>query len=240
MDRTADVARMKRIPQGRRWLPALIALVSTMLLVTAAASAGPPFETDDPEPVECHHVEVDVAQARQSEPVVTGPAWEIDYGPAKNVEVSVGAQPHETEIGSAIRFVPETKNQPQIGILPTVAIQNNGKVETSFPIWAQKTVGAWTVFGGGGISFGSEFTGLSVTRNFRSGSTLGVEIYHESQRNPTLPVPARMGIGYVDQLGPSNAIMLWAGRALQPRGTNLLYVGFRTTFSRAKPSSSCG
>lgn len=240
MDRARHVTPVHRFAQAARWLAGLIMLVSTVVWAAGAAMAGPPFETDDPEPVECHHVEVDVAQGRQGEPVATGPIWEVDYGPAKNVELSVGGQPHETEIGSAIRFIPESKGVPQIGILPAVTIQNDGKAETFFPIWAQKTIGAWTIFGGGGVSFGSEFTGLSATRNLRSGSSLGAEFYHESQRNPTVPAPARIGIGYVDQVSPTNAIMLWAGRALQPHGTSLLYIGFQTTIGTAKQSSSCG
>jgi len=240
MDRTAFLAPMNRFAVVGSWLPALVAIVLFASCAPGAAIAGPPFETDDPEPVDCHHVEVDIAQARQSEPVATGPVWEVDYGPTKNVELSVGGQPHEFEVGSAIRFIPESKYRPQVGILPAVSIHDGGGAETFLPIWAQKTIGEWTIFGGGGVSHGSEFTGLSAARNFRSGSSLGVEFYHESQHNPIVPAPARIGLGYVGQVGPSSAIMLWIGRALEPRGTNLLYVGFQTIISPAKRSSNCG
>jgi hypothetical protein len=238
MGRTAEVSRTNRLFRIG-WLAALITIAPLLSAFASAAIAGPPFETDDPEPVDCHHLEVDVAQGRQSEPALTGPIWEVDYGPTKNVEVSVGGQPHETEIGSVIRFISETKDRPQIGFLPSATLESNGKVSTFLPLWAQKTLGAWTVFGGGGVSRGSEFTGLAAMRTFRSGSGVGVEFYHESQHNPIVPAAARIGIGYIDQLGPSNAITFWLGRALQPHGTSLLYVGIQTILSPAKRSSNC-
>jgi hypothetical protein len=62
------------------------------------ASAGPPFETDDPEPVACHHVELDIAEARQGEPASTGYLWEADYGPTQDIETSIGGQPGEIDL----------------------------------------------------------------------------------------------------------------------------------------------
>jgi hypothetical protein len=203
------------------------------------AWAGPPFETDDPEPVACHHVEMDLAQGRQGEPAATGPIWEVDYGPTKNVEVSVGGQPGETQLASAIRFVPETKNIPEIGFLPELVVHTNGETETFLPFWGQKTIGQWTFFGGGGVGHGDEFTGITAIRNFPSGSSVGFEFYHESQRNPIVPTPARIGLGYVDQLGPTHAVMFWIGRQLQPSPNFYFYVGLQGIIAPRGRASNC-
>lgn len=217
------------------------ALIGSLILIAqqSPALAGPPFETDDPEPVECHHVEIDVAQARQGEPASSGYLWEVDYGPTQNVETSIGGQPGEIELGSAIRFIPETVKTPQVGFLPAVVVKNDGKKEAFLPFWAQKTIEKWTFFGGGGVSHGTEFTGVSAMRNFQSGSSLGLELYHENQRDPTVSAAPRVGLAWVDQLGPSRALMIWGGRPLE-RGSNLLfYIGFQAILSPAHQASNC-
>jgi hypothetical protein len=230
--------------------PAFTRLVGPRIATAAAAVflwvglagialAGPPFETDDPEPVDCHHIEIDVAQGRQSEPGATGPIWETDYGPTKNVELSVSGQPGETELASAIRFISETKNTPQVGFLPAVNFESNGKVTTFLPFWTQKTIGDWTFFGGGGVSHGEEFTGLTTMRNFRSGSSLGLEFYHESRHNPIVSAAPRLGLGYIDQRGPSHAFMFWFGRSLQPRPGYYFYAGLQAIIAPRKQSSNC-
>lgn len=226
-----------------RWRSAssLIAVVAIAICLSlpTPASAGPPFETDDPEPVDCHHIEVDVAEGRQGEPAVTGPIWEVDYGPTKNVELSVSGSPGDFELGSAIRFLPETKYAPQVGFLPALTVKANGETETFMPFWAQKTIGQWTVFGGGGVSHGDEFTGIAAMHSTRSGSSLGLEFYHESQHNPTVPAVPRIGLEYIDQIAPSHALMFWIGRQLQPAPSYYFYIGFQGIIAPRGRSSNC-
>ncbi len=221
-------------------LAALVAALGLFSLAVAQPSlAGPPFETDDPDPVECHHLEVDVAQAHQGEPAVTGPIWEVDYGPTKNVEVSVGGQPGETGLASAIRLLPETRYTPEVGFLPSLIVKSNGETETFLPFWAQKTIKNWTIFGGGGVSHGAEFTGITVMRNSRSGSGVGLEFYHESERSPIVPSAPRLAVGYIDQLAPSRALLFWAGRQLQPNPGYFLAIGFQVVIAPKGHASNC-
>lgn len=226
-------------PKGSATSVIAAVVLAMYLSLPRPASAGPPFETDDPEPVDCHHVEIDVAQGRQSEPARTGPIWEVDYGPTKNVELSVGGQPGELELASAIRFLPETKYTPQVGFLPALTVNANGETETFMPFWAQKTIGQWTVFGGGGVSHGDEFTGVTVMHNSRSGSSLGLEFYHESQHNPILPAAPRVGLGYVDQVAPSHAFMFWVGRQLQPAPSYYFYIGVQGIIAPKSTGANC-
>ncbi len=227
--------------RARRCRLPLAALVAAIGLFAFAqpSLAGPPFETDDPEPVDCHHLEVDISQGRQGEPAATGPIWEVDYGPTKNVEVSVGGQSGERELASAIRFLPETRYTPEVGFLPSLTLKSNGETETFLPFWVQKSIKNWTIFGGGGVSREGEFTGITVMRNFRSGSSLGLEFYHESQHNPIAPTRPRLGVGYIDQLGPSRALMFWVGRQLQPNPEYFFSIGLQGIIAPKGHASNC-
>ena len=62
-----------------------------------------------------------------------------------------------TELGLKYRFVQETENFPQIGIFPIVEIPTiknnefgNGMTQVYIPVWAQKSWGNLTTYGGGG------------------------------------------------------------------------------------------
>ena len=128
---------------------------------------------------------------------------------------------------------------PQVGFLPALTIKSDGEKEIFLPFWIQKTVKRWTLFGGGGVSFGAEFTGIAVTRNFASGSSVGLEFYHENQRNPIVTGAPRLGIGWTDQYAPSQAIMVWGGRPLTPNSNYLFYIGFQAVLSPPGHAANC-
>jgi hypothetical protein len=222
-----------------RFVLTAVACFCFVISASRPAGAGPPFETDDPDPVACHHVEIDVADGRQSAPAQTGPIWEADYGPTRNVEVSVGGQPGETAIASAIRFVPETKYDPEVGFLPELTVKSDGVPETFFPFWAQKTTGDFTIFGGGGVSHGDAFTGITVMRDYKPGSGIGIEFYHEHVRNPSLFAAPRVGIGWIDQFDPSQALMVWASRDDESPSRFYFYLGFQVVIAPKGRTANC-
>ena len=137
--------------------------------------AGPPFRTDDPEPVELTHWEFYVASMQQfqnQETAATCPHFEVNYGALPNLQVHLVvpfAYAHsiegthygysDTEIGVKFRFVDETVSTPQIGVFPLVELptgnQNNqlgsGKVQAFLPAWVQKSWGKFTTYAGGGF-----------------------------------------------------------------------------------------
>jgi hypothetical protein len=136
--------------------------------------AGPPFDTDDPEPVKHRHWEFYLSSVSAFQPGEwsgTCPHFEINYGLAPNVQihlllpVNYNYTPHQevdfgfgyTEIGVKYRFVQETKDSPQIGIFPIIEIPiakntqfSNGKVQIYLPVWVQKSWGKLTTYGGAG------------------------------------------------------------------------------------------
>jgi len=144
----------------------------------SAAMAGPPFQTDDPDPVPFRHFEM-YAFGLSDSTAASGtalafPAYELNYGVAPNVQLHMvvpvvaslppngGGAAHygigDTELGAKIRFVKETKRLPEVGIFPFVELPSGsaakglgvGATWYRLPLWIQKSWGPWTSYGGGG------------------------------------------------------------------------------------------
>lgn len=150
-------------------------LLSCVLLYAPAAFAGPPFQTDDPEPVDLHHYEFYIFGAMDGTPLETdptGPAAEFNWGAAPNLQVHAilplgGILPSDApaaygltdmELGVKYRFVQETKYRPMIGTFTMLEVPTGsysrglgvGAVWYKLPVWIQKEWGPWTTYGGGG------------------------------------------------------------------------------------------
>jgi hypothetical protein len=141
----------------------------------ALAVLGPPFLTDDPDPVDFQHYEVYIASISYRQfgySTGTLPHLEVNYGAAPNLQLHIIApmtyftaagQPFnygygDTELGAKYRFVQETKNQPMVGIFPLLEVPTGsearslgtGGTAAYLPVWVQKSFGNWTTYGGGG------------------------------------------------------------------------------------------
>jgi len=111
------------------------ALVGLMFWFASAAYAGPPFVTDDPEPVDYQHWEFYLfanGDHASGGSAINGPAAELNYGvlpdtqlhlvvPALTISPDNGPSATglgDTEFGIKYRFVHESDTWPQIGIFP--------------------------------------------------------------------------------------------------------------------------
>jgi hypothetical protein len=147
-----------------------------LLAASTLALAGPPFVTDDPEPVEYQHHELYIATQQlktQDGRVGTLPHLEFNYGAAPDVQLHAivplafgspadGPREHglgDVELGVKYRFVQETDSRPMVGIFPLVELPTgnadrglgNGKAQLFLPVWLQKKFGdGWQTYGGGG------------------------------------------------------------------------------------------
>lgn len=145
------------------------------LLCSSSALAGPPFLTDDPEPVELHSSEFYVFstydRTRDGKDYALA-AFEFNYGAFADSQLHIVAPFVESapdgassayglgdiEIGVKYRFVEETETSPQVGIFPMAELPTgngkkglgNGRVWWRLPIWIQKSWGDWTTYGGAG------------------------------------------------------------------------------------------
>ena len=160
--------------------PILICCVAGLfwlLIAPPAANAGPPFRTDDPEPVEYQHWEFYTFSTGTHIGGDTSgvlPAWEFNYGLIPNGQVHLVApvafdRPSggptlfgygDTELGFKYRFIKEEKDgtRPQVGIFPMLELPTGNQdrnlgashVRLFLPVWVQKSFGDWTTYGGGG------------------------------------------------------------------------------------------
>ena len=152
------------------------ALFVTILLGAGTSlQAGPPFRTDDPEPVALGHGEIYFAGLGARTPdgqVLTAPLLEFNYGALRNLQLHVVAplaqvRPSgerwtrgygDTEFGFKYRFIQETEAMPQVGIFPMIEIPTgnadrglgSGHTAVYIPLWLQKSFGKWTTYGGYG------------------------------------------------------------------------------------------
>jgi hypothetical protein len=152
-------------------------LLAAALAAAPTARAGPPFITDDPEPVDLGHWEVYAFSAGatgRGDTSGVGPSIEVNYGAAPNLQLHfIGNMAYDepsggravmglgdTELGAKYRFVTPAKDDwfPQAGVFPLVEIPTGdanrnlgaGYTDVFLPIWAQKDFGKWTTYGGGG------------------------------------------------------------------------------------------
>ena len=159
------------------WRLAAPALLALGLLAARPAMAGPPFVTDDPEPVDLHHWEVygfTAATHVDSDTAGTAAGVEVNYGAAPNLQLHAivplafdrpSAGPTATglgdvELGVKYRlFEPmEGDWRPQVAVFPLVELPTGddtkglgaGKTRVYAPVWLQKAFGKWTTYGGGG------------------------------------------------------------------------------------------
>lgn len=145
------------------------------LLAPAVATAGPPFRTDDPEPVEQGHWEVyEFSTATRARGDTAGTLSGIDanYGAAPELQLHAGLPATfddpssgataigygDTELGAKYRFLTEDESgwRPQAAIYPAIdfptgnAARNlgTGRTHAGLPVWVQKGFGKWTTFAG--------------------------------------------------------------------------------------------
>jgi hypothetical protein len=141
------------------------------------ALAGPPYQTDDPDPVPLHHWEFYsflTQDKTHSTNAINGPAIELNNGVAPNTQIHLvisdsffsgsGMSAHslgDIETGVKYRFLTETNSRPEIGTFPLAELPTgdqskglgNGRTWFKVPIWLQKSYGTWTSYGGGGYAY---------------------------------------------------------------------------------------
>ncbi len=151
-------------------------VVAATFMLSAPALAGPPFLTDDPEPVDEQHWEINTAFTRTAtddERSGSAPVIDANYGAAPDLQLHIQPQlaysrtskgtqfgVGDTEIGAKYRFVEEDKDgwRPMVAVYPLIELPTgnskrglgDGVAEAFLPIWIEKNFEKWTVYGGGG------------------------------------------------------------------------------------------
>jgi hypothetical protein len=188
---------------------ALALIVSFGMFAPLYLFAGPPFQTDDPEPVPFHHYEAylfTTVDHGGGDTFAALPAFEFNVGAAPNLQLHLivpGAYLHpegaygigDIELGAKYRFLKEGAKNPEIGTFPLLEIPSgnatlglgNGQVWARLPVWIQKGIGPWTTYGGVGYEINhapgnqdSVFAGWLLQKSLTKRITLGGETYYQS------------------------------------------------------------
>lgn len=260
----------------RTRLLALLALcLARSAVTTLVAWAGPPFQTDDPEPVDFRHYELYTfgsADGTGVEMDTAGPALEFNWGVVPNVQLHMiipaaaifpsndakyapsGAGPAafglgDIELGVKYRFVQEGKHRPMIGTFTMFEVPSGnptdglgvGRGWAKLPIWAQKSFGPWTTYGGVGETINTapgyrNFTygGWLVQRDLGRKLTLGTEVFSHAReglataqtRSATL---VDLG-GYYYFRNPGFQLLFCYGHSAFGQAENYAYIGLYWTW----------
>ena len=254
----------------------LVAVAATFALsiCPSRAAAGPPFQVDDPEPVAYRHFEVYISsQYAQSFRAVSGslPALELTYGVAPNVQLAVAVQLSASRatpsapwklgygdmtVGAKIRFVQETAHRPQLAFYPSIVIPTGdaknalggGSTKLFLPVWAQKDVGRWTVFGGGGLwrnpGSGNQnytFSGIAAQRPAGPRLTYGAELFHATADTVGGSGSTGFSLGMIRTVDERHHVFFSVGRSLGPSNALNAYAAYKLDLGPAAvPAAAAG
>ncbi len=216
----------------------LATLALSLCLWPTAAWAGPPYDTDDPEPADYRHWEIYMfGTGARSDGAFEGESGlDINYGLADNVQLTTtipinftrgpGARTGmgDVEFGVKYRFYHNEAAGVSISVFPTVALPTSGKRYGSgktgmlLPIWAQKDFGKWSVFGGGGYSINPGAgnrnywqVAIAMTRDVTPKLNIGAEITHRGPEEIGEKPTTTLGIGAIYRLKGPLSLLASAG-----------------------------
>ncbi|MFZ0959693.1 MAG: hypothetical protein WAO35_02220 [Terriglobia bacterium] len=264
---------------------ARISLFVLLMLTAANLWAGPPFQTDDPEPVEFRHYEVYAFGSTDGTPVETdpvGPAFEANWGAAPNLQLHIilplgtilpsnnplyfpaGVGPSaygmtDTELGAKYRWVKETKHRPEFGTFTMLEIPTGsyakglgvGKVWYKLPVWAQKSWGHWTSYGGAGYQVVPQtgyrnfaYGGWLLQRDLGKKLTLGAEVFSHGPEGIATPQTQSSTMvdigGYYYLRNPGWQILFAYGHSAFGQTENYAYLGMYWTWGSKKGKDATG
>lgn len=218
----------------------------TLLLVVAglSAKAGPPYVTDDPEPTGEGHFEIYAYSAGTNAIDGTNGAAGLDFNyggatdlqltavvplaydsPAKGPDVAgVG----NIELAAKFRFLHEDGVGLDVAVFPRLFLPSASHLAGDrhasllIPIWAGRTFGDWSTFGGGGCVLNNGrgaqnycLAGWAVTRQMTRNLNLGLEIYHQTADSKGGRASTGIGAGAVYDLSDNYHLMASMGPGIQ-------------------------
>ena len=224
----------------------IAALAVVIPLAPATAHAGPPYVTDDPEPVEFRHWEFYLATQHfitRNAANGTAPHVEVNYGAWPGLQLHViaplaYARPSggstsygvgDIELGAKLRFIDEGAWRPMVGTFPQLEVPvgdaarglGTGHWHAFIPLWLQKSFGAWTTYGGGGVwinpgtgnrNYG--YFGWQVQRRLSPLATIGAEVFYTTPDQVGGDANLRFNVGLVLDFTEHHHLLVSAGRGI--------------------------
>ncbi len=228
----------RRLARPWRWcLSGVIGLGA----IPSTAVAGPPYETDDPEPTELGHFEIYAfsnLEGAGGDRAASG-GFDLNYGPVKDLQLTAtlpvaydrarGAAHwsggvSDIEVGAKYRFYNDRRRKQSVAIFPRIIAPTarkgfgTGRMRLRLPIWGQQDFGKWSVFGGGGYEINPGAgnrnfwqAGLVVTRDLGHCIAVGGEITHQGPDADDAEPRTALGIGSIIHIRGPYSLLISAG-----------------------------
>jgi hypothetical protein len=219
------------------WFPKAAAAFF-LTIMAGRAAAGPPFDTDDPEPTDTGHWEIYAfAAGDHLGGARTGAGGtDLNYGPVPGVQLTATlpvaferdggfhAGAGDVELGVKYRFLNREKAGFSVAAFPRLILPiagarfGTGRLRILLPIWAQKDFGGVSLFGGGGYTinpgpgnrdFWSQ--GIAITGKATRRLLLGGEITRTGADTIGGRGTTTLGVGGIYSLGGPFSLLFSAG-----------------------------
>lgn len=224
---------------------AALAWAALAALVAIPAFAGPPYDTDDPEPTDFRHWEiygfVTGSGFRGSTDGALG--LDLNYGAVRDVQLTAtvpmafthdnttGIGAGNLEFGVKYRFFHSEAAGVSIAAFPRLIVPSGGhrfgtgRAAYQLPVWAQKDFGGWSLFGGGGYTINPGAGnrdywkgGVALTREVTPRLTLGAEATHQGPDARDARPGSTLGLGGTWRVKGPASLLFSAGPGFE-RGT---------------------
>jgi len=215
------------------------ALAAILLgILPVPALAGPPYDTDDPQPTDYRHWELYLfgAGARSGGAFDGSAGLDVNYGAMRDLQLTAtlplnftrGPGAHtgigDVELGVKYRFYHDDRGGFSIAAFPRLILPSSGKRYGSgktamlLPLWAQKDIGKWSLFGGGGYTLnpgaGSRNywqAAGAVTCALSSRLSVGGEVTHRGPDSVGARPTTTLGLGAIYRLKGPLSLLTSAG-----------------------------
>ncbi len=229
---------------GKKMKRGLYCLLFAVLCIPGRGAAGPPFITDDPQPVELHHFETFYFSAGSTARDGYGGAAGIDfnYGAAKDLHINIVApyaydHPRggtdagglgNIELAAKYRFLHQDRSGWDVAVYPRLILGSASRkvgdpgAALFLPVWIGRAGQGWSTYGGGGCLYRHQAgattacqTGWVVTRDLGDRLHVGAEIVHQSAAEKGARASTALGAGLTFDLNDHYHLLAYAGPNLQ-------------------------
>jgi len=219
-------------------------LLMAFAALSGIADAGPPYESDDPEPTDFGHFEIYLFANGTNTRDSSSGAFGIDfnYGATPDLQLTAvfpvelenpsGASSlsglGNIELAAKYRFLHQADAGWDVAVfprlfLPSASAQVGEKhISLLVPVWLGKDWGSWSTFGGGGCVIGRSgdsqnycLAGWALTRAVARNLNLGAEIVHQTPDTRGGHASTGVGAGLLYDLNDSFHLLAYAGPGLQ-------------------------
>jgi hypothetical protein len=235
--------------------PRLAAVTLMLLCAFAAAKAGPPFVSDDPQPTDYGHFEIYTFAQGSEAKGGTGSSFGIDfnYGALPDLQltavipIDVASPAHgatvaglgNVELAAKFKFLHQDDIGWDVAFFPRLFLPSASHavgvdhVAVLLPIWLGRNWGDWSTFGGGGcvINRGGDsndycLMGWALTRRVLPDLQVGAEIVHQGADSKGGRVSTAVGAGLIYDMSETVHLLAYAGPGLQNAAETARYAWY--------------